>query len=242
MKKMSVFAATLICVLGAFFMFAQQQAPAAQGGAQGRGAAPPPQPMSFFITSTGPGKGGDLGGLAGADAWCQRLAQAAGSTKTFRAYLSTQGQGAVNARDRIGTGPWYNFRGQAIAQNLSDLHGDTLEQARLGNNLKRNTALNEKGAEIAGVAPAGTQGAPPNQHDMLTGSTPDGRAYTDAADHTCNNWTSSAAAPASAQLGHHDRTGGANLSWNSTHASRGCSQENLVATGGAGLFYCFAIN
>ena len=243
MKKISVFAATLICLLGAFFMFAQ--APAAQGGAQGaRGGAPapPPQPMSFFITSAGPGKGADLGGLAGADAWCQRLAQAAGSTKTFRAYLSTQGPGAVNARDRIGTGPWYNARGQAVAQNVADLHGDTLDQARLGNNLKRNTALTEKNVEVAGVAVAGTQNAPPNQHDMLTGSTPDGRAYTDATDHTCGNWTSSGPAPAGAQLGHHDRTGGNNTSWNSTHASRGCSQENLVATGGAGLFYCFAIN
>ena len=240
MKKMCVFAATLICVLGAFFMFAQQ----APAGGQGRGGGQqaPPQPMSFFITSAGPGNGANLGGLAGADAWCNRLAMAAGSTKTFRAYLSTQGPGAVNARDRIGTGPWYNARGQAVAQNVGDLHGDTLEQARLGNNLKRNTALTEKNTEVSGVAVAGAQNPPPNQHDMLTGSQPDGRAYTDAADHTCSNWTSNAAGAGSAQLGHHDRTGGNNTSWNSTHASRGCSQENLVSTGGAGLFYCFAIN
>jgi hypothetical protein len=237
MKRMSVFAATLICVLGAFFVFAQQQ----QGG-RGGGQQAPQQPMSFFITSAGPGNGANLGGLAGADAWCQRLAQAAGSTKTFRAYLSTQGQGAVNARDRIGTGPWFNARGQRIAADVADLHGDTLEQARVGNNLKRNTALDEKGAEISGVAIPGTQNAPPNRHDMLTGSTPDGRAYTDNNHHTCSNWTSSADGMGSAQLGHHDRTGGQNLSWNSAHGSRGCSQANLVATGGAGLFYCFAIN
>ena len=223
-------------------MFAQQAPAGGQGAARGGGQQAPPQPMSFFITSAGPGNGANLGGLAGADAWCNRLAMAAGSTKTFRAYLSTQGPGAVNARDRIGTGPWYNARGQAVAQNVGDLHGDTLDQARLGNNLKRNTALTEKNTEVNGVAVAGAQNAPPNQHDMLTGSTPDGKAYTDAADHTCSNWTSNAAGAGSAQLGHHDRTGGNNTSWNSTHASRGCSQENLVATGGAGLFYCFAIN
>jgi hypothetical protein len=194
--------------------------------------------MSFFITSTPIGKGGNLGGLAGADAHCQTLAAAAGAgNRTWRAYLSTQGAGAVNARDRIGKGPWVNVKGQSIARTLEDLHGDTLDLARLGNTLTRATALNEKGEQVPGV---GFPGAPqvPNQHDILTGSQPDGRAYTDAADHTCNNWTSEDAG--SAQLGHHDRTGGPNISWNSVHPSKGCGQQALVATGGAGLLYCFA--
>jgi hypothetical protein len=199
---------------------------------------PQPHPMSFFVTSVGLGKGGDLGGLAGADAHCQALATAAGGgAKTWHAYLSTQarpGQPAVNARDRIGTGPWYNSKRVPIAQNLSELQGDTIEEARRGSNLFKQTALNEKGAVVNGA------GDMPNTHDMLTGSQPDGRAYTDNMDHTCNNWTSSG--PGSAQLGHSDRTGGGNTSWNSAHASRGCSQQDLVSTGGAGLFYCFAIN
>jgi hypothetical protein len=198
--------------------------------------APPQQPMGFFVTSAGSGKGADLGGIAGADAQCQRLAAAAGAgSRTWHAYLSTSakdGQPAVNARDRIGSGPWYNAKNTRIAQNLGDLHGDTAEQARLGNNISKATALTEKGDTIKGF------GDNPNQHDMLTGSTTDGRAYTDGADHTCNNWTSSTTG--TAQLGHFDRTGGGNTSWNSTHPSRGCSQENLVSTGGAGLFYCFA--
>ena len=193
----------------------------------------PPQPMSFFITSAGPGKGGDLGGLAGADAHCQKLAAAAGAgNRTWHAYLSTGGASAVNARDRIGQGPWYNAKGQRIAQNLGDLHGDTLDAARIGNNLTKQTALTEKGEPVHGV------GETPLTHDMLTGSQADGRAFPGADDHTCQNWTSSGAG--TAQLGHHDRTGGGNTSWNSTHPSRGCSQENLVSTGGAGLFYCFA--
>ena len=198
----------------------------------------PPPPMSFFVTSVGKGEGANLGGLAGADQHCQMLATQAGSTKTWHAYLSTQaanGQPAVNARDRIGTGPWYNAKGQVIATNLGMLHGDTLEEARLGNILTKITAVTEKGDTITGF------GDTPNQHDILTGSTPDGRAYTDGMDHTCSNWTSSAET-GSAQLGHFDRTGGGNGSWNSTHASRGCSQANLVATGGAGFLYCFAIN
>ena len=198
--------------------------------------AAPQQPMSFFVTSAGSGKGADLGGIAGADAICSRLATATGSSgKTWHAYLSVSakdGQAAVNARDRIGNGPWYNAKGARVAQNLGDLHGDTAEQARLGNNISKATAFTEKGDPIKGF------GDNPNQHDMLTGSTPDGRAYTDGADHTCGNWTSSTTG--TAQLGHHDRTGGGNTSWNSTHPSRGCSQENLVSTGGAGLFYCFA--
>jgi hypothetical protein len=190
--------------------------------------------MSFFVTSAGSGNGANLGGLAGADAICQKLATAAGSTKTFHAYLSTQGPGAVNARDRIGSGPWFNARGARIAMGLADLHGDTAEQARLGNNLTKQTALTETGAMPKGV------GDQPNEHDMLTGSQTDGRAYTDGMDHTCNNWTSSDMG--TAQLGHFDRQGGGNTSWNSAHASRGCSQMALVGTGGAGHFYCFAIN
>jgi len=213
-------------VLGAYLVEAQQPPPA------------PPQPMSFFVTSVGLGNGANLGGLAGADRHCQALASAAGAgTKTWHAYLSTSasgGQAAVNARDRIGSGPWYSAKGARIAQNVGDLHGDTIEQARLGNNINKTTAISEKGEPIKGA------GDTPNQHDILTGSQPDGRAYTDGADHTCGNWTSGAAG--TAQLGHHDRTGGGNTSWNATHPSRGCSQENLVATGGAGLLYCFAIN
>ena len=193
----------------------------------------PPPPMSFFVTSAPKGDGGNYGGLAGADAHCQILAQAAGrGAVKWVAYLSTQGPGAVNARDRIGQGPWHNARGLMVAQTLAELHGDTLEQARMGNRINRNTARDEKGEPIKGV------GETPNVHDMLTGSQPDGRAFTDAADHTCKNWTSSG--EGSAQLGHHDRTGGPNVSWNAAHPSRGCSQANLVATGGGGLFYCFA--
>jgi len=196
------------------------------------------QPMSFFVTSVGVGKGGDLGGLTGADAHCQALATAAGSAgKTWQAYLSTQarpGQPAVNARDRIGSGPWYNSKGQPISETLAELHGDTLIQAQRGSNLFKQSALTEKRQVVNGF------GDMPNTHDMLTGSQPDGRAYTDNADHTCNNWTSSGMG--SAQVGHSDRIGGGNTSWNSAHASQGCSQANLVATGGAGLFYCFAIN
>jgi hypothetical protein len=192
----------------------------------------PPQPMGFFVTSAGPGKGADLGGLAGADQHCQKLASAAGAgSRTWRAYLSTS---TVNARDRIGQGPWFNAKGARIAQNLGDLHGDTIETARLGNNISKATALSEKGEPIKGA------GDTPNQHDILTGSQPDGRAFTDSGDHSCQNWTSGGSG--TAQVGHHDRTGGGNTSWNSTHPSKGCSQENLVSTGGAGLLYCFAAN
>ncbi len=195
----------------------------------------PAEPMSFFITSAGTGDGANLGGLAGADARCQTLAATVGrGGVTWHAYLSTQGPNAVNARDRIGSGPWYNARGQRVAQSVAELHGDTLEQARLGVALGKQLSLTEKGTVVNGV------GDTPNQHDMLTGSQPDGRAFTDGADHTCNNWTSSGAG--TAQLGHSDKQGGGNGSWNSAHASRGCSQENLVSTGGAGLFYCFAVN
>jgi hypothetical protein len=192
--------------------------------------------MSFFITSVGKGDGANLGGLAGADAHCQALATAAGrGGVTWHAYLSTQGPNAVNARDRIGTGPWFNQRGQRVGQSVAELHGDTIEQARMGVVLGKAFSLTEKGTQVNGV------GDMPNQHDILTGSTPDGRAYTDGMDHTCNNWTSNAPT-GSAQLGHSDKQGGGNGSWNSTHASRGCSQDNLISTGGAGLLYCFAIN
>ena len=227
-------------------MFAQQATPPAapaQGGGR-QGAAP--QPMSFFVTSVSKGDGANYGGLAGADAYCQTLAAAAGrGDARWVAYLSTQGPNAVNARDRIGPGPWFNAKGQQIAASVAELHGDTIEQARMGNRIQKTTALSEKGELVNGV------GDTPNQHDMLTGSTSDGRAFTDAGDHTCNNYTSNASVtppPAgqqappgpSVQLGHHDRLGGANASWNSVHASRGCSQPNLVSTGGAGLLYCFA--
>jgi hypothetical protein len=204
-----------------------QQAPASEK---------PKEPLSFFITSEGLGEGADLGGLAGADKHCQQLARAVGSKKNWHAYLSTQtsnGQPTVNARDRIGKGPWYNAAGAAVAKDVADLHGDTLDAARLGNNLSRRTALTEKNELVKSSTDT------PNQHDILTGSLPDGRAFTDGADHTCKNFTSSAA-DGSAQVGHFDRTGGGNTSWNSAHASKGCGQENLVSTGGAGLFYCFA--
>ena len=207
----------------------QDKAAAAKGKA-------PAQPMSFFITSVSIGKGANYGGLAGADQHCQMLAAAAGAgNRTWHAYLSAQaanGQPAVNARDRIGTGPWYNATGALIANNLAELHGDTLELARAGNSLVKLRALNEKGGTVKGL------GDQPNEHDILTGSQPDGRAFTDGMDHTCSNWTSEAA-DGSAQLGHFDRNG--SLSWNSAHGSRGCGQQNLVTTGGAGYLYCFAV-
>jgi hypothetical protein len=182
--------------------------------------------MSFFITSAGPGNGANLGGLAGADAHCQKLAQAVGrGSGTWRAYLSTNGPGGVNAKDRIGTGPWHNSKGVAVAQNVADLHSDK-------NNLTKQTSISEKGEVING------RGDTPNRHDILTGSNLDGTA----SEHTCGNWTSSG--EGSAMVGHHDRTGGGDnpTSWNSAHGSRGCSQENLRGTGGDGLFYCFATN
>jgi hypothetical protein len=218
---------TLAVASSSYLAFAMQPPPAGQPAA-------PPQPMSFFVTSVGLGNGANLGGIAGADRHCQALATAVGAGgKTWHAYLSSNTP-PVNARDRIGAGPWYNAKGARIAQSVADLHGDTLEAARRGNNMQKPTVLNEKGEPINGV------GDTPNRHDMLTGSQLDGTAFTDGADHTCQNWTSSTTG--TAQLGHSDRTGGGNTSWNATHPSRGCSQENLVATGGAGLFYCFAIN
>ena len=231
---MRLSAAVMLSVLLGSFLTVAAQTPAQPPAA----AQTPPQPMTFFVTSVGGGNGANLGGLAGADRHCQQLATAvgAGSNGTWRAYLSASaagGQPAVNARDRIGAGPWYNAKNARIAQNVADLHGDTLEAARRGSNLTKVTALTEKGETIKGV------GDTPNQHDILTGSQLDGTAFTDGADHTCGNWTSNGTG--TAQLGHADRTGGGNTSWNSTQASRGCSQENLVSTGGAGRFYCFAV-
>lgn len=190
--------------------------------------------MSFFITSVGPGKGADLGGLKGADQQCQRLAAAVGSKKTWRAYLSTQGSGAVNARDRIGKGPWLNAKGEVVAKNIAELHGT--------NNLTKATALTEKGEVNNG------RGDTPNKHDILTGSMPDGKAFPAGEDRTCKNWTSSTAGIA--MVGHGDRQGlkddDVSKSWNSSHPSRGpdggCSQADLKSTGGDGLLYCFAIN
>ena len=193
------------------------------------------EPMSFFVTSVGSGDGANLGGLAGADAHCQTLAAAVGrGSSTWRAYLSTQGANAVNARDRIGSGPWYAHNGRPMAADQGWLHGDTIEQARLGNAIGKNFALTEQGNVVNGI------GDSPNQHDILTGSQADGRAFTDGEDHTCGNWTSNG--DGSAQVGHSDTHGGGNSSWNSSHGSRGCSQENLVSTGGNGYFYCFATN
>lgn len=191
--------------------------------------------MTFFVTSAGPGRGGDLGGLAGADAHCQSLAQAAGAGgRTWRAYLSVQaagGQPAVNARDRIGMGPWRNAQGIVVAQSIGDLHSDS-------NNLTKQTALTERGEVVSG------RGDPVNNHDVMTGSQPDGTAFAAGEDRTCRNWTSST--EGSAMVGHSDRIGlndsAPMRSWNTSHPSRGCSMEGLRTTGGAGLFYCFAIN
>ena len=192
--------------------------------------------MTFFVTSVGSGKGADLGGLEGADRHCTTLATAAGATgKTWRAYLSTQGANAVNAKDRIGRGPWQNAKGTVVAKDVADLHGAS-------NNLNKQTALNEKGEVISG------RGDTPNRHDILTGSQSDGTAFTGADDRTCGNWTKSAAG--AAMVGHHDRQGlndsAPMLSWNSSHPSRGpdggCSQADLKSTGGDGLLYCFAAN
>jgi len=198
--------------------------PAATSAVTGKG-------LSFFITSRGPNNGADLDGLVGADSHCQALAQSVGAgDRSWRAYLSasvSDGQPEVNARDRIGTGPWYNAKGVLVAQNVVDLHSDN-------NKLSKETSLTEKGEIVKG------RGDTPNQHDILTGSQADGTAFSDGEDHTCQNWTSSG--EGSAQVGHHDRVGGgaAPTSWNSSHGSRGCSQANLQGTGGNGYFYCFA--
>ena len=182
---------------------------------------PPSAPMTFFIASNGSGEGADLGGVAGADAICQGLAAEVGvGERAWRAYLSTQGPDAVNARDRIGTGPWHNAQGTLIGNNVDELHG-------MGHRFTVMTVIDERGRRIPG------SGYAPNRHDVLTGSQPDGTAYPAGEDMTCNNWTSSG--DGKARLGHHDRA-----AWNSAHDSRGCSQEQLRASGGDGLFYCFA--
>jgi hypothetical protein len=229
-----------IALLGSAAVLAQGQQQAQQ----------PQQPMSFFV-ATNPTGTGNLGGLDGADRICQNLAVAAGAgNRTWHAYLSAQAQGgrpAVNARGRIGAGPWYNSKGQMIAANVNDLHGD-LQRDR--NNIQRATALTEKGAQIQGGG--GGQGVQ-NEHDALTGSDSTGRAFTDGIDHTCANWTADGMdmpgnnpnAPrvqTRAMLGHIDRSGGNNTSWNAAHMSQGCSKQALNNTGGAGRFYCFAIN
>jgi len=192
--------------------------------------------MTFFLTSAGPGKGGDLGGIEGADRHCQQLAQGAGAgSHTWHAYLSTQGANAVNARDRIGRGPWRNAKGEVIAQSVDDLHS-------ANNKINKQTALSEKGEPINGRTET------PNRHDVLTGSQPDGRAFAAGDDRTCGNWSKSG--QGSAMVGHHDRQGlrddDASKSWNSSHPSRGpdggCSQADLKSTGGDGLLYCFATN
>ena len=187
--------------------------------------------LSFFITSVGSGDGANLGGLKGADAHCQKLAAAAGAgSKTWRAYLSTEGASAVNARDRIGSGPWFNAKGVKVAMNVDDLHSDS-------NKLSKENSLTEKGGMVNG------RGDRPNRHDIITGSQLDGTSFSDGSNHTCNNWTSNGE-DGSAQVGHHDRQGGGQnpTSWNAAHGSRGCSQANLEGTGGFGLFYCFAAN
>ena len=190
--------------------------------------------MNMFLTGAGRGRGADLGGLRGADDHCQQLAYAAGlgSDLTWRAYLSTQATDsapAVNARDRIGPGPWYNFEGVVVARTIADLHADSAGPNKY-------TGLTQRGDTTNG------RGDSPNRHDVLTGSQPNGTAFPRGADKTCSNWTSSAAT-GSARVGHHDRQGGGEnpTSWNSAHDSRGCGQENLQASGGAGLFFCFGV-
>src|SRR3954447_6046855 len=188
--------------------------------------------MSFFVASVGLGKGGDLGGLEGADRQCQSLAQAAGAgNKTWHAYLSTQGAGGVNAKDRIGSGPWSNAKGVQIASNVADLHSSN-------NKINKESALDEKGNTVNG------RGDQPNKHDMLTGTQQDGAAVAGSEDATCSDWTSSADGQGGAVVGHHDligNTNGPNF-WNYSHKTPGCAPANLQRVGGAGLFYCFAVN
>jgi hypothetical protein len=226
-------------------------------------------PMTFFVTSKPIGDGGNLGGLAGADAHCQILATEVGyGHKDWRAYLSTQdrpGQPAINARDRIGKGPWYNVHGVMISRDLAHLHGDTIELARLGNNLTKQSGLTEKGQIVPGLNDYQENGwldtewdfvkTTPysNRHEVLTGSQPDGTAFSSELDYTCDNWISNkdpdelrvmgeAENKPNAQIGFPDRNGGGNGSWNSSHGTRGCSQYALPMTHGVGLFYCFAAN
>ena len=226
MKSQPVVALLIAAVLVEAGQVAAQETPA------------PDTRMSFFVTSIGTGEGGNLGGLDGADRHCQALAASVGAgNRTWRAYLSaspTAGKPVVNARDRIGKGPWYNERKALIARDVAELHGDTIESARLGNNITKPTALTEKGEIVLGL------GDRPNRHDILTGSKPDGTAYADNADRTCSNWTSNAKG-GGVQVGHSDRMGGGNMSWNSTHIVKGCSLEDFYLEDVHGaLFYCFA--
>ena len=221
--KRTIVAAALLLAFGAQ---AQEQKAAKKAAAKG--------PMTFFVTSAGKGSGADLGGLEGADAHCNSLAQAAGSKiSNWKAYLSTRPEGdkaGVDARDRIGKGPWHNAKGAMVARNVADLHSGKA-------NITKETALDEKGNPVNG------NGDQPNQHDILTGSDPMGMYSTAGGDTTCSNWTKSGE-DGSAIVGHHDRRGLNELrhskAWNSSHGSRGCSQEKLKSSGGAGLFYCFA--
>jgi hypothetical protein len=225
-KRIILAAALAATALGSAAVLAQ-----GQGGGQ---PAQPPQPMRFFVTSET--HTGNLGGVAGADAICQRLATAAGAgARTWRAYISTQGAGAVNARDRIGAGPWHNAKGEIIAANVADLHGDN-ERDR--NNIYKGSALDEKGMVVPG------RGDTPNQHDVLTGSDSLGRAFPASVtdDRTCRNWTTDSDDNTHAQVGHTDRNGGNTTSWNSGHATPGCSVAALARVGGAGRLYCFATN
>ena len=207
-------------------------------GAAGAQNPAPAAAMTFFVTSVGRGDGANLGGIAGADAHCAALADATGTRlpdgRTWRAYLSGVANDGkpIHARERIGAGPWHNAKGALIAKDVADLHGDIVRDR---NQINKLNALNEKGLPVNGV------GDTPNAHDMLTGSDAEGRALPGTLDTTCGNWTSNASTGI-AMLGHHDRTGGGNTSWNAVHPSRGCGQANLVATGGAGLFYCFGAN
>jgi len=241
MRRTITVSALSITLLGSAALLAQaQQTPPA-----------PPAVISFFVAEN-PNQTGNLGGLAGADQLCQTQAQALGgpnTARTWRAYLSQEQRGntpRVNARDRIGPGPWFNVKGVLVASNVADLHGD---QQRDRNNMQRANVLDVTGKEIQGGGQQGVQ----NEHDVLTGSDPQGRAFTDGLDHTCNNWTSDGlslaqanpnfpAERARAMLGHTDRSGGGNVSWNAVHMSQGCSKPALNATGGTGRFYCFATN
>ncbi len=214
---------------------AQTPAPQPERGPPGAPPQEPPQPMNFFITSVGIGDAANLGGLAGADAHCQKLATAVGrGNLTWHAYLSTQGPGAVNARDRIGKGPWYNARGQRVGDSVEQIHGDILELARKGVAFGKQYSLNEKAEIVNGV------GDTPSKHNMITGTQVDGRAFPDdGEDHTCSNYTNNGSRPGSVQLAHSDKQGGPTPQWNSSHPSVGCDN---VSIGGFGLFYCFAVN
>jgi hypothetical protein len=255
MRKILVAVTALAAAMlaGSYFAYAQQGSPE--------------HPMNFFITSAGMGVGGNFGGLEGADKYCQLLASRVGAGgKTWRAYLSTQarpGQPAINARDRIGSGPWYNANGDMIAQDLAHLHGDTPELARLGNNINKLTNLTEKGQIVYGLGDFPdpmdsnleyqSKTRYSNRHEVVTGSKPDGRAYTDTTvDYTCNNYTSDAPGTSgenvrrngigpAMQVGMSDRNGGGNGSWNSAHSTGGCSRTDVARTHGQAKFYCFAV-